>query len=164
VVGPWTWLDSVLIIRSLLMEAAALWVGFVAAIGTILQLSGEVIKYIEDTTVALAERQSLLREIIATNEVLRSFEDRAKRDDCKPSTNALKALQEPLDQIRVVFESLKRDLRPAHTTAGRIVGSTTWYFSKHKINNMVSKISRFNALFTSVLQNEHLYCFLSLSC
>jgi hypothetical protein len=146
------------------MEAAALWIGFVASIGTLLQLSGEVIKYIDDTTVALTERQNLLREIIATNEVLHLFEVRAKRDDCKPSMNALKALQEPLDQIRAVFESLKTELRPAQTSAARLGRSTTWYFSKHKIKDMVSKISRFHALFTSVLQNEHLYCSLVVSC
>src|SRR5271170_2125074 len=68
--------------ETLTMEAAAFWVGFVASIGTVLQLSGEVIKYVEDTTTALAERQNLIGEIIATNEVLRSFEDRAKRQDC----------------------------------------------------------------------------------
>lgn len=138
------------------MEAAAFWVGFAASVGTLLQLSGEVITYIEDATVALAERQNLLHEIIATNEVLRSFQVRVKRDCWKPMMNALNAPQGPLDQFKVVLESLKDDLRPAHTTAARIARSATWYFSKHKINNMISTIGRFNALFSFALQNEHL--------
>jgi hypothetical protein len=138
------------------MEAAAFWVGFAASVGTLLQLSGEVITYIEDATVALAERQNLLHEIIATNEVLRSFQVRAKRDCWKPILNALNAPQGPLDQFKVVLESLQDDLRPAHATAARIARSAMWYFSKRKINNMISTIGRFNALFSFALQNEHL--------
>jgi hypothetical protein len=138
------------------MEAAAFWVGFAASVGSLLQLSGEVITYIEDATVALAERQNLLHEIVATKEVLGSFEARAKRDDWKPTMNALNAPHGPFDQFRVVLESLKGDLRPAHTMAARIGRSATWYFSKHKINNMVSTIGRFNALFSLALQNEYL--------
>jgi hypothetical protein len=138
------------------MEAVAVWVGFAASVGTLLQLSGEVITYIGDAKVACVERQNLLHEINATNEVLRLFEVRAKRDDWKPTMNALNAPHGPLDQFRVVLESLKKELRPAHTTAARIGRSATWYFFKHKINNMVSTVGHFNALFSLALQNEHL--------
>jgi hypothetical protein len=146
------------------MEAAAFWVGFAASVGTILQLSGEVIKYIEDATVALDERQSLRNQIIATRDVLRSLEVRAKRDDWKSTMNTLNAPRGPLAQFRDVLEMLKEDLRPASTSTGRFAERAKWYFSKHKINKMVATIEHFKTLFSLALQSENLYHYPILIC
>lgn len=146
------------------MEAVAFWIGFAASVGTLLQLSEEVIKYINDAKDALAERRRLLNEIIAIKEVLRLLEARAKRDDWKPTMSALNAPYGPLDEFKGVLESLKKKLQPARTTAGIIARSMTWYFSKDKTKDMISVVERFKLLFNLVLTNENLCRFPTLIC
>ena len=138
------------------MEAAATWIAFAASVGTILQLSGEVIKYIEAATEAVDERQSLRNRIIATSDVLRLLEARARLDGRKPTMNALNAPHGPFDQFRAILETLKEDLRPAGTSTVRLAERVTWYFSQHKVNKMVSAIEHFKTLFSLALQNETL--------
>jgi len=133
------------------MDPASLWISFFASIGTILQLSGEVVQYIKDAKGAPTKRQDLLHEIDATANVLRRFEVRAKRDDCK---SALEVLNRPLEQHQDLLNKLKAKLQPAHTTLRGIVTHATWHFSENEINKMVSRMERFKSLFNHVLAME----------
>lgn len=61
-------------------EVAGLYIGLVASIGTLLQLSEIVVEYLRNTAGATEQKQKLLNEIVSTNALL---------DDLKRKTQSL---------------------------------------------------------------------------
>lgn len=59
-------------------EVAGLYVGLVASIGTLIQLSGIVVEYLRNTAGAPEQKRKLLNEIVSTTAILDDLQRKAQ--------------------------------------------------------------------------------------
>ena len=127
-----------------------------ASITALLQLTGTVVKYLNDVKSASDDMRKLLVEISSVRGLLFGLEDLATLDETWVHTiKALDGPNGPLVQFRNTLESLATRLKPMVGFA-RIGKSLAWPFQKGEIKDMLRILERQKALFALALQMDHM--------
>lgn len=127
-----------------------------ASITALLQLTGTVVRYLNDVKGASDDMRKLLVEISSIRGLLFGLEDLATLDETWVNTiKALDSPNGPLLQFRHTLESLAMRLKPMAGLA-RIGKSLAWPFQKGEIKAMLHLLERQKTLFALALQMDHM--------
>jgi hypothetical protein len=131
-----------------------------SSIGAILQLTGMVVKYLNDVKDASRDRHTILVEISSINGLLFSLKDLACRAESGETwlatVRSLNVPDGPLERFKWALEQLAARLAPA---AGlkNVAKALSWPFQKGEVTTILSTIERQKQLFILALQNDHMY-------
>ena len=132
-------------------EALGLYVGIVASIGSVIQLSEIVLEYLRNTAGANEEKKALLLEIYATNILLKELEAKAKAPEWK---NTLESMQKPdgsLEMYRSALKAAEEKLQPAKNPFVKVTKRLVWHFQKGEFAEILAKIARSKSTFDTLL-------------
>ena len=123
-------------------------VGFIAGI---LDIAEVIAEYIRNTVGANEEKEALLSEIDATNNLLKDLERKAKAPEWKSTRSSMEKLDGPLQRYRSALEAGQEKLRPAKTSVGKVAKQAVWHFQKGEFAEILLKISRSKSDFAILL-------------
>ena len=128
-----------------------------ASIVAVLQLSSEVIKYINAAKGATKERRSLREALRACEAVLQELRDEA--DDSKEGKSwsstiaALEAPGAPLGRLWMGLTQLERRLAPSDGT-NRLLTTLLWPFQEREVRELLTLVEREKSLLQLALANN----------
>jgi hypothetical protein len=128
-------------------DPVGLYVGIVASIGTLIQLSETVFEYIRKTSGANEEKKALLLEISATNILLRELERKAKAPEWEKTLKSLEEPDGPLELYRSALKSAEEKLKPSKNPFAKVTERFVWYFQKGEFTEILANIGRIKAIF-----------------
>jgi hypothetical protein len=131
-------------------DPLGLYVGIVASIGTLIQLSETVFEYIRKTSGANEEKKALLLEISATNILLRELERKAKAPEWEKTLKSLQKPDGPLELYRSALKSAEEKLEPSKNPFAKVTERFVWYFQKGEFTEILAKIGRSKAIFDTI--------------
>lgn len=130
-----------------------------ASIIAVLQLTSEVIKYLDDVKDAPKDRARLVTEASNLYSLLMNLKYRLEEGHSnEPWYNAIKSLNTPngpFDQYKDVLEELQRKTFIT-SRAGKVVHALIWKFNKAEVDGMLSRMERLKNLIQISLQMDHL--------
>lgn len=129
-----------------------------ASIITILQLSNEVVGYLNDVKNASKDRVKCTVEASNTYSLLVSLRFRLEGSSNEPWYNAVRALgieNGPLDQFKQALEQLRTRMT-GESTLKKVGDALMWKFSKEEVTNILGRIERLKTLVGVALQMDHL--------
>ncbi len=132
------------------VEVVGLYVGIVAGIGSLIQLSETVLSYIRKTAGANEEKKALLLEISATNILLRELERKAKAPEWEKTLESLQKPDGPLEMYRSALKSAEEKLEPSKNPFAKVTKRFVWYFQKGEFTEILAKIGRSKATFDTM--------------
>ena len=131
-----------------------------ASITALLQLTGAVVKYVNDVKGAPEDRGKILSELANVKGILLSLQDEAdhaKQHDHWSSTfQSLSVPEGPLEQFRRVVERLSHKLAPPATRLKKVGKAVIWPFQKEEVREILGGIERQKALLLLARQNDHM--------
>ena len=116
--------------------------GLAASIGTLLQLSRQVVGYIKNTAGANKEKEGLLKEVTATTDLLDALERKAKSPEQSKVTESLDKPGGPLELLATALGALESKLRPSDNPFIKVTKRWVWHFQKDEFTEILSKIER----------------------
>ncbi len=131
------------------------------SIGTLLQLTTNIITYLGEVHSATEDRRQLLAEISSiagSLYVLKDSAEQAKSDD--QVSNVLTTLavpSGPLEQLTATLEHLAAKLMPTDGFGRKIGKALVWPFQKAETKDILLKIERQKSLLILALQNDTQY-------
>jgi hypothetical protein len=137
-----------------LISAASAVVGLIAGV---LDIAEVVYEYARNTIGANKEKEELLSEIEATNNLLKTLQAKAKAPQWKNTLASMNRSDGPLQRYRAALEEAGAKLRPAETSLGKAAKRAVWHFQKGEFAEILSKISRSKADF-AILWNLYSPC------
>lgn len=135
-------------------------VGIVGSIVAVLQLTGTIVKYVNDVRDCSTDCDRLLSELGGAASSLQSFQGLLENPNLAhiwlASSRSLALPGGPLEQYRLALEKLATDLKPVTgwKKAGR---SVVWPFRKKEMADVLRVIERQKTLFVLALQNDQMY-------
>jgi hypothetical protein len=144
---------------SIMAEALGLYVGIVASIGTLLQLSEIVIEYIRNTAGAENEMKELLIEVTATRKLLAQLQEAAKAPEWKNTVESLEEAGGPLDVLKSSLKELETKATNSKKGFKNITKRLIWHFEKGELESILAKIERGNSRLNTAL-NLYSLCIL----
>jgi hypothetical protein len=131
-----------------------------ASIVAILQLTTEVIKYLNDVKDAPKDRARFAIEASNLSNLLVSLRYRLEEGRSKEAwykeVNSLGVQDGPLDQYKHALEKLQLKVLGGKGLA-KIGNALVWKFSKEEVASILSRIERLKSLVQIALQMDHLY-------
>lgn len=127
-----------------------------ASIIAVLQLSGNVISYLNDVKDAPKESNSILLEVSSVTGLLytlRNLIDTDKGDGYLDVVRSLAVPSGPLDQFKAVLEQLSKQLQPV-TGVRKAARVFKWPFKKEEVKELLATIERQKTLFSLAIQND----------
>src|SRR5947207_1218874 len=132
------------------VEVVGLYVGLVAGIGSLIQLSETVLSYVRKTAGANEEKKALLLEISATNILLRELQRKAKAPEWEKTLESLQKPDGPLEVYRSALKSAEEKLEPSKNPFAKVTERFVWYFQKGEFTEILAKIGRSKATFDTI--------------
>lgn len=129
-----------------------------ASIIAILQLSNEVVGYLNDVKNASKDRVKCTVEASNTYSLLVSLRFRLEGSSNEPWYNAVRALgieNGPLDQFKQALEQLRTRMTGG-STLKKVGDALMWKFSKEEVTSILGRIERLKTLVGVALQMDHL--------
>jgi hypothetical protein len=130
------------------ISAASAVVGFIAGV---LDIAETVYGFARNTIGAHKEKEDLLSEIKATNNLLKALQAKANAPQWKTTLASMNKSDGPLQCYRSALEEAEAKLRPAETSLGKAAKRAVWHFQKGEFVEILSKISRSKADFATSL-------------
>ena len=131
-----------------------------ASITALLQLTSEIIQYLNAVKGAPEDRRTILSELASVSGVLYILQeqaDQAKKGDQWSSTlKSLDLPEGPLHQFRRALERLSSKLAPPATPLKKFGNALVWPFQRGEIKDILSSIERQKALLILARQNDHM--------
>jgi hypothetical protein len=131
-----------------------------ASIVAILQLTTEVIKYLNDVKDAPKDRARLAIEASNLSNLLVSLryrlEEGRSNEAWYKEVNSLGVQDGPLDQYKHALEKLQLKVLGG-TGLAKIGNALVWKFGKEEVGCILSRIERLKSLVQIALQMDHLY-------
>lgn len=138
-----------------------------ASIIAVLQLTGVVVKYLNDINDGSKDRHSILVEISSINGLLFSLKDLACRAESGETWLATVRLLNvsggPLERFESSLKQLKEKLAPGAGLSG-VARALSWPFQRGEIKGILATVGRLKQLFILALQNDHMFVEHLLSC
>ena len=132
-------------------DPLSLYVGIVAGIGTLIQLSEIVLEYLRNTAGANEEKKNLLLEISATNILLKELEGKAKVPELKNTLESMQRPDGPLEMYRSALKAAEEKLQPAKNPFIKVTKRLVWHFRKGEFAEILAKITRSKSDFVTLL-------------
>ena len=130
-----------------------------ASIIAVLQLTGEVIKYLNDVKDAPTECQRCANEASSLQSLLINLLyhlNQGKADDAWYTTvRALNIENGPLDQYKQALEQLRSRVE-THGGLQKAKRRLLWRFSKEEVANILTRMERLKSLVSIALEIDHL--------
>src|SRR5271167_2543442 len=120
-------------------------IGFIAGV---LDIAEVVVEYTRNIFGANKEKEDLLLEIDATNNILKNL---AKSLQGKNTHSLMEKLDGPLQRCRSALEAAQEKLQPAETSVGKVAKRAVWHFQKGEFAEILLKISRSKSDFATLL-------------
>ena len=130
-------------------------VGFVASLNTLIELTGTVIGYINDTKGASEDRKKVFDELSSTHYLLFLLKDRAEASEWADTLKSLDMPNGPFEQFKSALELLTSKLKPAKGLE-KVGKALTWSFQKAEVKDILFTIERLKSLFSIARQNDHM--------
>lgn len=131
--------------------------GAASSIIAVLQLSSEVIKYINSAVGATKERKRLRAELRACERILEDLADEADdSDEGKAWSETIKALESPgapLGRLDTALRSIEAKLHPKGRV-DKVLTSLKWPFRAAEVTEILSTIEREKSLLELALTNN----------
>lgn len=128
-----------------------------ASIIAIIQLSSEVVKYINGVAGATEDRKRLRNELRSCEFILQQLKDDADdTDEGKRWSETIKALEgpdAPLGQLRLALNLVKAKLEPKKGS-GKVIQTLKWPFKETEVKKLISAIEREKTLLQLALTNN----------
>ncbi|MCJ1249850.1 hypothetical protein MMC30_007076 [Trapelia coarctata] len=133
--------------------------GITASIVSILQLTGTVIKYLNDFSNASKDCSRIILEISMVNGYLFGLQSILEKPKSKNSWVAtswpLSVPNGPIDQLQGVMERLSKRLEPV-SGMKMATKAIFWPLRKEDVKDLLDTIKRYKTLFILALQNDHI--------
>jgi hypothetical protein len=130
-----------------------------ASVIAVLQLTSEVIKYLDDAMNAPKERARLVTEASNLYGLLMNLKYRLDEGRSnEPWYNATKSLAVPggpFDQYMAVLDELRSKI-VISSGAGKVAHALAWKFNKADVDRMLSRMERLKVLIQISLEMDHL--------
>lgn len=133
---------------------------FSASMAALLRASQELVQYIRSCKDANKDLKSLQLELINVRGLLYNLRDllpdkESTDESVLPVFQSLAGRDGPLEQFQTILEELVSPLqkRDPLKKAGKVLA---WHFKKDTIKELLSKIERYKALFSLVLQSDQM--------
>jgi hypothetical protein len=133
------------------MDPVSLYVGFVASIGTLIQLSEIVVEYLRNTAGAKEEKKKLIMEIVSTRALLNELRGRAKEPDWNNTVTLMERPDGPLKVLELALKNLEAIARPSNNRFAKVTSRFIFHFEKGEYEVMLSKIQRSKSDFMMAL-------------
>jgi hypothetical protein len=130
------------------ITAASTVIGLIAGV---IDIAEVVYEYARNTIGANKEKEDLLSEIEATNNLLKALQTKAKAPQWKNTLASMNESDGPLQRYRSALEAARNKLRPAETSLGKAAKRAVWHFQKGEFAEILSKIGRSKADFATLL-------------
>jgi hypothetical protein len=130
-----------------------------ASVIAVLQLTGEVFKYLHDVKDAPKECQQCAIEASNLLSLLTNLRYRLEQHDDDPWYTAVRALNVengPLDQYKQALEQLQSRVE-TQDGLQKIKKRLLWKFSKAELANILARMERLKSLVDISLEMDHLY-------
>jgi hypothetical protein len=121
-------------------DPLGLYVGIVASLGTIIQLSEIVVEYLRNTVSATEEKEKLCTEILATRALLEKLHQKAGSPEWKHTLASMDAADEPLKRLESALQVLEAKAQPAKNRFRKVTKRFIWHFEKGEYVEILSKI------------------------
>jgi hypothetical protein len=129
--------------------AASAVVGFIAGL---LDIAEVVVQYTRNTLGEKEEKQALLSEIEATNNLLKKLKAKAEGSQwLKTISTSMEESDGPFQRYQSALVTAQKKLEPSKTGADKAVERAVWHFQKGKFAEILDKITRSKADFALLL-------------
>jgi len=132
-------------------DPASAVLGIITSITALLELLKNVTKFIREIREEDQQKRDLLKEIVATGQVLQELERKAKSPEWENTVRSMNRSDGPLDLLKSALETLKVKLRPGDTPLANFTNRILWYFEKGEYEEILSKIERGKATLSLIL-------------
>jgi F0F1-type ATP synthase delta subunit len=132
-------------------EALGLYVGIVASIGSIIQLSESVVQYLRNTAKASEDKEKLLTEIFASNTLLEKLREKAGSPEWKHTLESMEAAEGPLECLKSALQALETKAQRKKNRFRKVTKHLIWHFDKAEYAEILSKIERSKSNFMIAL-------------
>ncbi|KAH6989117.1 hypothetical protein BKA56DRAFT_710473 [Ilyonectria sp. MPI-CAGE-AT-0026] len=131
--------------------------GATASVIAVLQLSSEVVTYINSAVSATHERRRLREEVRACGYILQQLKDEADDSEVgkawSETIKALEAPDAPLARLWVALRTVRAKLQPKEGPK-RLLENLKWPFSEKEVEKIIAAIEREKSLLGLALENE----------
>jgi hypothetical protein len=127
---------------SLMAEAAGLYVGLVASISTIIQLSGIVAEYLRNTAGATEQKRKLLKEIVSTTAILDELKWKAQSPEWVNTLEVIQQPKGPLQLFKSALQILENKAKPSNNRFMKVTKRFIFHFEKGEYEEILAKIER----------------------
>lgn len=138
-----------------------------ASIGSILQLTTEVLKYLDDVRNAPKERDQCAIEASNLYSLLTQLRYRLKDSSSgEPWHTAaleLNARNGPLDQYKHALQELQRKIQHREGVVGSVAFALTWKFNRREVSDILTRMERLKTHVQIALEMDHRLVFPSSS-
>jgi len=132
-------------------EVAGLYVGLVASIGTLIQLSGIVVEYLRNTAGAPEQKRKLLNEIVSTTAILDDLQRKAQSPEWSNTLDLLQQPKGPLELFKSALQTLENKAKPSNNRFMKVTKRFIFHFEKGEYEEILAKIERSKSNFMIVL-------------
>jgi hypothetical protein len=138
-------------------------VGLAASIVQVLELTAELVRYLNSVKNANKEQRTLEAEAASVYGVLVQLKRRVEdADEEKDWFKTVRVLGEPngaLDQYDGALQKLQSKVKDTSTVSGKIVHAVTWKFRKDDVEGVLASIERVKLTANLALTNDLLYVY-----
>jgi F0F1-type ATP synthase delta subunit len=134
----------------IMAEVAGVYVGLVASIGTLLQLSEIVVEYLCNTARATEQKRRLLNEIVSTNALLDDLKRKAQAPEWGNTLGLLQP-QGSLELFKSVLQELETKARLSNNRFLKVTKRLIFHFEKEEYEKILAKIERSKSTFMMAL-------------
>jgi len=132
-------------------EVAGLYVGLVASIGTLIQLSGIVAEYLRNMAGAPEQKRKLLNEIVSTTTILDDLQRKAQSPEWSNTLDLLQQPKGPLELFKSALQALENKTKPSNNRFMKVTKRFIFHFEKGEYEEIFAKIERSKSNFMIVL-------------
>jgi hypothetical protein len=140
---------------SFAMDPVSFYVGFVASVGTLIQLSEIVVEYLRNTAGAKEEKKKLITEIVSTRALLDELRGKAKPPTWNNTVEMMERPDGPLQVLESVLKKLEAKAKPSNNRFVKVTSRFIFHFEKGEYEEVLREIGTSKANFMMVLG---LYC------
>jgi hypothetical protein len=133
------------------MDPVSLYVGFVASVGTLIQLSEIVVEYLRNTAGAKEEKKKLITEIVSTRALLDELREKAKPPTWNKTVEMMEQPDGPLEILESALKKLETKAQPSNNRFVKVTSRFIFHFEKGEYEEILREIGTSKANFMMVL-------------
>jgi hypothetical protein len=133
------------------MDPVSLYVGFVASVGTLIQLSEIAVEYLRNTAGAKEEKKKLITELVSTRALLHELRGKAKPPTWNNTVEMMEHPDGPLKVLESALKKLEAKAQPSNNLFAKVTSRFIFHFQKNEYHEILREIVTSKANFMMVL-------------